>query len=45
MYTIPDSSSLERALSLTFGMSAVISSGPSFVSRATHTSSSMWMVV
>ena len=29
----------------TFGMSAVISSGPSFVSRATQVSSSMWIVV
>ena len=43
--TIPDSSSFASALSLTFGMSEVISSTPSLVSRATHTSSSMWMVV
>ncbi len=33
----------ESALSPTFGMSAVISSGPSFVSRATQVSSSMWI--
>ena len=39
--TIPDSSSFPSALSLTFGMSEVISSTPSLVSRATHTSSSM----
>ena len=45
MNTIPDSSSFDSALSLTFGMSDVISSIPSLVSRATHTSSSMWMVV
>ena len=45
MNTIPDSSSFDSALSLTFGMSEVTSSTPSFVSRATHTSSSMWMVV
>src|SRR6185312_10261996 len=36
---------LARAASPTFGMSAVISSGPSLVSRATQVSSSMWMVV
>ncbi len=33
------------ASSLTFGMSRVISSGPSFVSRAPHSNSSMWMDV
>ena len=33
------------AASPTFGMSAVTSSGPSFVSRATQVSSSMWIVV
>ena len=40
-HTMPDSSSFDSALSLTLGMSALISSGPSLVSRATHTSSSM----
>ena len=42
---MPDSSKRASADSPTFGMSAVISSGPSLVSRATQVSSSMWMVV
>ena len=45
MNAIPDSSSLVSAASPTFGMSAVTSSGPSLVSRATQVSSSMWIVV
>ena len=45
MYTIPDSSSLDSALSPTLGMSRLISSEPSFVSRATQDSSWMWMEV
>ena len=45
MNAMPDSSSFVRAASPTFGMSAVTSSGPSLVSRATQVSSSMWIVV
>ena len=45
MATMPDSSRLASAASPTFGMSAVISSGPSLVSRDTQVSSWMWMVV
>ena len=45
MKAIPASSSFASAMSPTFGMSAVISSGPSFVSRATQVSSSMCIVV
>ena len=45
MNTMPASSSFANAASPTFGMSAVISSGPSLVSRAEQVSSSMWMVV
>ncbi len=44
-YTTPDSSSLFSRDSETFGISAVISSWPSLVSRATQLSSSIWMVV
>jgi hypothetical protein len=43
--TMPASSRLFRASSPTFGMSRVISSLPSFVSRAATSNSSMWMVV
>ena len=42
---IPLSSRSFRKLSETFGMSRVISSGPSFVSRASISNSSMWMDV
>ena len=45
MKAMPASSSLASAASPTLGMSAVISSGPSLVSRATQVSSSMWIVV
>ncbi len=45
MNAMPLSSSFVSAASPTFGMSAVTSSGPSFVSRATQVSSSMWIVV
>jgi hypothetical protein len=45
MNAMPASSSFASADSPTFGISAVISSGPSFVSRATQVSSSMWIVV
>jgi hypothetical protein len=45
MNAMPASSSLASADSPTLGMSAVISSGPSLVSRATQVSSSMWIVV
>ena len=45
MYTMPDWSSLPRLCSPTLGISAVISSEPSLVSRATQVSSSMWIVV
>ena len=45
MKAMPASSSLARAASPTLGMSAVISSGPSLVSRATQDNSSMWIVV
>ncbi len=41
MRMMPDSSRSLRASSPTFGMSRVISSGPSLVSRATHSNSSM----
>src|SRR6185312_455053 len=45
MYTMPDLSRRFSACSPTFGMSAVISSGPSLVSRAWQVSSSMWIEV
>ena len=45
MRTMPDSSRSLRASSPTFGMSRVISSLPSLVSRATHSNSSMWIEV
>ena len=45
MKAMPASSRLRERRSPTFGMSAVISSGPSLVSRATQVSSSMWIVV
>ena len=45
MYTMPDSSRRESMRSERFEMSRVISSGPSLVSRATTTSSSMWIEV
>ena len=45
MRMIPLSSRSFSALSGTFGMSRVISSGPSFVSRASISNSSMWMDV
>ena len=45
MRTMPDSSRSLRASSPTFGMSPVISSLPSLVSRATHSNSSMWIEV
>ena len=41
----PSGPKLRRASSLTFGISRVISSGPSFVSRAPISNSSMWMEV
>ena len=44
-YTIPDSSNLLNADSPTFGISAVISSEPNLVSRATQDNSWMWIVV
>ena len=44
-YTIPDWSNLLKRPSLTFGISAVISSEPSLVSLAIQLSSSMWIVV
>ena len=40
-YTIPDASSLDNASSLTFGISAVISSGLCLVSLATQVFSSI----
>ena len=43
--TMPCSSRLRRLSSLTLGMSRVISSGPSFVSRASSSCFSMWMLV
>ena len=43
--TIPDSSRSLRASSATFGMSRVMSSLPSFVSRAWISNSSMWIEV
>ena len=43
--TIPDSSRSFRASSATFGMSRVMSSLPSFVSRAWISNSSMWIEV
>jgi hypothetical protein len=42
---IPDSSRSRRAFSETFGMSRVISSGPSFVSRDSMSNSWMWIDV
>jgi len=42
---MPDSSRSLRNSSLTLGMSRVISSGPSFVSRASISNSSMWIDV
>ena len=45
MRTMPDSSMSLRDSSPTFGMSRVISSLPSLVSRATHSNSSMWIEV
>ncbi len=45
MRTMPDSSRSRSACSETFGMSFVISSAPSFVSRASISNSSMWMEV
>ena len=45
MRTMPESSRSFRASSPTFGMSRVISSLPSLVSRATHSNSSMWIEV
>ena len=45
MKAIPASSSFASAESPTFGMSAVISSGPSLVSRAPISNSSIWMEV
>ena len=45
MRTMPASSRSFRASSPTFGMSRVMSSLPSFVSRATHSNSSMWIEV
>ena len=45
MYTIPASSRLRRLSSPTFGMSRVIDSGPSLVSRAITSNSSMWIEV
>jgi hypothetical protein len=45
MRTMPLSSRSFRASSPTFGMSRVTSSLPSFVSRATHSNSSMWIEV
>jgi hypothetical protein len=45
MRTMPASSRSFRASSPTFGMSRVISSLPSLVSRATHSNSSMWIEV
>ena len=43
--TMPASSRLRSASSPTFGMSRVISSGPSLVSRAATSNSSMWIEV
>ena len=43
--TMPDSSRSASASSPTFGMSRVISSRPSLVSRATTSNSSMWIEV
>ncbi len=45
MRMMPESSRSFSASSPTFGMSRVISSGPSLVSRATHSNSSMWTEV
>ena len=45
MWTIPHSSSFDRADSPTLGISAVISSGPSFVSLAVQVSSIIWTLV
>ena len=45
MRTMPDSSRSLSADSETFGMSRVISSGPSLVSRASTSNSSMWIEV
>ena len=45
MHTMPDSSRSLRASSPTLGMSRVISSLPSLVSRAATSNSSMWIVV
>ena len=45
MRMMPLSSRSRRYVSDTFGMSRVISSGPSFVSRASISNSSMWMDV
>ena len=45
MRMIPESSRSRSACSLTLGMSRVISSGPSLVSRASISNSSMWMEV
>ena len=45
MRMIPLSVESSSASSPTFGMSRVISSGPSLVSRATHSNSSMWTEV
>ncbi len=42
---MPASSRFFSASSATFGMSRVISSGPSLVSRAITSNSSMWMEV
>ncbi len=44
-YTIPASSRFLRPSSPTFGISRVISSGPSFVSRAITSNSSIWIDV
>ena len=45
MRMMPDSSRSLSAVSETFGMSRVISSGPSFVSRASMSNSWMWIDV
>ena len=45
MKTMPASSRFFSASSETFGMSRVISSGPSLVSRAITSNSSMWIEV
>jgi hypothetical protein len=45
MRMMPLSSRSRRKVSETFGMSRVISSGPSLVSRDSISNSSMWMEV